>query len=384
MEKTSKFQINEGLAYDDVLLKPSYSEIHPTLVNTTCSLTPHVTLQIPLISSAMDTVTEAPMATALAILGGIGIIHKNMTIQEQVKHIQKVKNYLKIKTNLLKMSKQAAIDKNGKLLVGAAIGITSDAIDRANLLIKAGIDILCIDSAHGHSKPVIELVSAIRKKFPFLSIIAGNVATKEGALSLAKAGANVIKVGIGPGSICTTRIVTGVGIPQITAIYEVAQVLKKSAVSLIADGGIKYSGDITKAIAAGADAVMLGSAFAGVEESPGNIIELQGYKYKSYRGMGSLGAMSAGSSDRYFQDNKTPQKLVPEGVEGLVVFKGKLEEVVTQFVGGLRSGMGYCGAKNLQDLKKAQFIKITNAGLIESHPHQIMITQESPNYFKKY
>ncbi len=373
--------IQEGLAFDDVLLQPNYSQIHPRDVQTFLQLTPKIKLKIPLISSAMDTVTEANLAISLAQLGGLGIIHKNMSIPDQCKHVAKVKSF---PLKNLKKFPEAAVDKNGYLIVGAAIGITDNAIERAKTLIEHGVDILCVDSAHGHSQRVIDLVKKLRAKFPTIEMIAGNVATGEGALALFNAGANVIKVGIGPGSICTTRIVTGVGVPQISAIMNVYAALKNKKAKIIADGGIRFSGDITKALAAGADVVMLGSAFAGVEESPGEVIELQGHKYKSYRGMGSLGAMSAGSNDRYFQDTKNVMKLVPEGVEGLVVFKGRLEEVVYQMVGGLRSGMGYCGADNIDNLKKkAQFVKISNAGLNESHPHQVLITQESPNYKRK-
>ena len=373
--------IQEGLAFDDVLLQPNFSHIHPRDVNVSLQLTPRIKLKIPLISSAMDTVTEAKLAIALAQLGGLGIIHKNMSISDQSKHVSDVK---KLPLKNLKKFPDAAIDKKGCLIVGAAIGITDNALERAKSLIDSGVDILCVDSAHGHSKRVIDLIASIRKKFPTIEMIAGNVATGAGALALYNAGANVIKVGIGPGSICTTRVVTGVGVPQISAIMNVYAALKNKKVKIIADGGIKFSGDITKALAAGADVVMLGSAFAGVEESPGDVIELQGYKYKSYRGMGSLGAMSAGSNDRYFQDTKNVMKLVPEGVEGLVVFKGKLEEVVFQMIGGLRSGMGYSGAADINTLKKtAQFVKISNAGLNESHPHQVLITHDSPNYKRK-
>ncbi|MCX8472961.1 MAG: IMP dehydrogenase [Sediminibacterium sp.] len=373
--------IQEGLAFDDVLLQPNFSHIHPRDVNVSLQLTPRIKLKIPLISSAMDTVTEAKLAIALAQLGGLGIIHKNMSISDQSKHVSDVK---KLPLKNLKKFPDAAIDKKGCLIVGAAIGITDNALERVKSLIDSGVDILCVDSAHGHSKRVIDLIASIRKKFPTIEMIAGNVATGAGALALYNAGANVIKVGIGPGSICTTRVVTGVGVPQISAIMNVYAALKNKKVKIIADGGIKFSGDITKALAAGADVVMLGSAFAGVEESPGDVIELQGYKYKSYRGMGSLGAMSAGSNDRYFQDTKNVMKLVPEGVEGLVVFKGKLEEVVFQMIGGLRSGMGYSGAADINTLKKtAQFVKISNAGLNESHPHQVLITHDSPNYKRK-
>lgn len=440
-----------------------------------------------MLSAAMDTVTEAPLAIALAREGGIGILHKNMPIEKQVEQVRKVKrsesgliidpitlhaeatiadalrlmkenkiggipivdnsqklvgiltnrdlrfednNRRKVKEVMtkdklitapegtdLKMAEKilqkykieklpvvsksgkliglityrdilqlqsyplAVKDEYGRLLVGAALGITPDILDRAAALMQIGVDVVCLDSAHGHHEGVIKAVKSIKKNFAKLQVIAGNIGTAAGAKALAEAGADAVKVGIGPGSICTTRIVAGAGVPQITAVLEAASALKPRGIPLIADGGIRYTGDMVKALAAGANAVMMGSVFAGVEESPGEAIIFEGRKFKQYRGMGSIGAMSQGSSDRYFQDVEDGiKKLVPEGIEGRVAFKGNLSEVVTQYVGGLRAGMGYCGAKDLEALQQAQFIKITNAGMQESHAHDIEITKEAPNY----
>lgn len=479
----------EGLTFDDVLLTPAYSQVLPREVNTQTRLTKNISLNIPLVSSAMDTVTEAVLAIALAREGGIGILHKNMTIDEQTAQVRKVKrsesgliidpitlhvdaligdalrlmkenkiggipivnnNKLvgiltnrdlrfetdkkrKVQevmtkenlitapegTDLVKAEKilqqykveklpvvkrdgtliglityrdilqvqshpYAVKDEYGRLRVGAALGITRDMLDRAAALQQIGVDVVCLDSAHGHSKGVIEALKTVKKSFKNLEVIAGNIATAAGAVALAEAGADAVKVGIGPGSICTTRVVAGTGVPQITAILEAASELEKLNVPLIADGGIRYTGDMVKAIAAGADTVMMGNVFAGVEESPGETIIYEGRKFKAYRGMGSIGAMTQGSSDRYFQDVEDDiKKLVPEGIEGRVAFKGNLKEVVQQFTGGLRAGMGYCGAADLQALKKATFIKITHAGVRESHAHDIEITKESPNYSRK-
>ncbi|MFP5042786.1 IMP dehydrogenase [Parasediminibacterium sp. JCM 36343] len=480
-----------GLTYDDVLLMPSYSEILPRDVNIQSQLTKEITLNIPMLSAAMDTVTEANLAIALAREGGVGILHKNMSIDKQAEQVRKVKrsesgmiidpitlledatvgdalrmmkdnkiggipivsptNMLvgiltnrdlrfeignkskKVKevmtaTNLItapegtdlkkaeKILQQYKIEKlpivsskgeliglityrdilqrrnnpnavkdtYGRLLVGAALGITKDMLDRAAALQHVGVDIVTLDSAHGHSKGVIDALKNLRKNFPALQIIAGNIGTADGALALAEAGADAIKVGIGPGSICTTRIVAGAGVPQLTAIMEAAHALKDSGVPLIADGGIRYTGDMVKALAAGANAVMMGSVFAGVEESPGETIIFEARKFKEYRGMGSLGAMSQGSGDRYFQDVEDDiKKLVPEGIEGRVAYKGSLSEIVYQYAGGLRAGMGYCGAKNIQELQKATFIQITNAGMKESHAHDVDVTKEAPNYSRK-
>ncbi|MEO5999345.1 MAG: IMP dehydrogenase [Chitinophagaceae bacterium] len=480
----------EGLTFDDVLLTPAYSQVLPREVNTQTKLTREISLNIPMISSAMDTVTEANLAIALAREGGMGILHKNMSIEKQVEEVRKVKRSesgliidpitLHIEATIgdaLKLMKENNIggipivdtnnklvgiltnrdlrfetDKNrkvqevmtkdnlvlapegtdlkkaekilrqykveklpvvkkdrtlvglityrdilqvrshpdavkddfGRLRVGAALGITNDMLDRAAALQNIGVDVVCLDSAHGHTKGVIDGLKSIKKNFKHLQVIAGNVGTASGAKALADAGADAVKVGIGPGSICTTRIVAGAGVPQITAVMEASSVLAGMNVPLIADGGIRYTGDMVKALAAGADTVMMGSVFAGVEESPGNTIIYEGRKFKEYRGMGSIGAMTQGSKDRYFQDVEDDiKKLVPEGIEGRVAFKGSLKEVVQQYTGGLRAGMGYCGAKDLATLKKASFIKITNAGMRESHAHDIEITKEAPNYSRK-
>ena len=477
----------EGLTFDDVLLVPSYSDVLPREVNISTQLTKDISLNIPLLSAAMDTVTESTLAIALAREGGIGILHKNMSIDRQAEQVRKVKrsesgliidpvtlhvnatiaDALKLmkekkiggipivdtsnklvgiltnrdlrfetnkakkvsevmtKENLVtapegtdlqkaekilqnyKIEKLPVVKKNGQLIglityrdilqlqshphavkdefgrlrVGAALGITNDMLDRTAALQHIGVDVVCLDSAHGHTKGVVESLKLLKKNFKKLRVIAGNIATASGAKALAEAGADCVKVGIGPGSICTTRIVAGSGVPQITAILEAASTLKKMKVPIIADGGIRYTGDFVKALAAGASTVMMGGVFAGVEESPGETIIYEGRKFKQYRGMGSIGAMQQGSSDRYFQDVEDGiKKLVPEGIEGRVPFKGNLSEIVTQFVGGLRAGMGYCGARNIDELQKAQFIKITNAGMRESHAHDVAITKESPNY----
>ncbi|MBU6157607.1 MAG: IMP dehydrogenase [Bacteroidetes bacterium] len=477
----------EGFTFDDVLLVPSYSQVLPRETDITTRLTPNISLNIPLLSAAMDTVTEAGLAIALAREGGIGILHKNMSIEEQAAQVRKVKRSesgliidpvtlpesatiaealmlmrenkiggipiinaqkklvgiltnrdLRFETNLkrkvsevmtsqnlivapegtdLKKAKtilskhkieklpvvkkdgtliglityrdilqlqshpNAVKDAYGRLIAGAALGITSDLFERADALQQVGVDIVTLDSAHGHSKGVIDALRALKKQFKKLEVIAGNVGTAAGAKALADAGASAVKVGIGPGSICTTRIVAGTGVPQLTAIMEAAHVLKGKNVSIIADGGIRYTGDLVKALAAGASCVMMGSVFAGTEESPGETIIYEGRKFKQYRGMGSIGAMQQGSSDRYFQDvEEGIKKLVPEGIEGRVPFKGSVAEIVHQYTGGLRSGMGYCGAKNIQELQQAKFVKITNAGMKESHAHDVEITKESPNY----
>lgn len=477
--------VKEGLTFDDVLLIPAKSEVLPRDVDLRTKLSDTVTLNIPLISAGMDTVTESAMAIAMARQGGIGIIHKNMTIEQQASEVDRVKrsesgvitnpfslsphhtvadadalmgkfrisgvpivdegNHLigiltnrdmrfvhdfstpikdvMTKENLVtapvgttlqqaeailqkhKIEKlplvdeqnilqglitikdiekniqypNAAKDLQGRLLCGAAVGVTADTFDRAAALVKAGVDVLVIDTAHGHSKGVIDTVKEIRKQYPQLTIVAGNVATGQATRELIEAGASVVKVGIGPGSICTTRVVAGIGVPQITSIYDCAQEARKYNIPIIADGGIKYSGDLPKAIAAGASAIMIGSLFAGTEESPGEFEIYQGRRFKVYRGMGSIGAMKAGSKDRYFQENE--QKLVPEGIEGRVPYKGPLAEVTYQLIGGLRAGMGYCGTKTIQDLtRNGQFIRITGAGLRESHPHDVQITKEAPNY----
>ncbi len=482
----SKFQ-REGLTFDDVLLVPAKSEVLPKDVDLSVQLTEKIKLNIPVISAGMDTVTEAKMAIAMARQGGLGIIHKNMSIDEQAEQVETVKRSengvitdpffltpthqvydaehlmgkyrisgvpivnneeeqklvgiitnrdlrfiqdysLKIddvmtKENLVtapvgttleeaeKMLQQykieklpivsedgtlkglitikdiekviefpnAAKDAHGRLLVGAAVGVTKDTLMRVEKLVKAHVDVITIDTAHGHSQGVIETVKEIRAAYPELAIIAGNVATAEATRELIEAGADVIKVGIGPGSICTTRVVAGVGVPQITAVYDCASEARKHGKSIIADGGIKYSGDIVKALAAGGHVVMLGSMLAGTTESPGETEIFQGRRFKVYRGMGSIGAMERGSKDRYFQEDA--KKLVPEGIEGRLPYKGPLADTIHQLTGGIRSGMGYCGAHNLEKLRnEAQFIKMTGAGLRESHPHDVQITKEAPNY----
>ena len=485
--KKSNKIISEGLTFDDVLLVPAYSQILPRDVDISSTLTENIRLNIPMLSAAMDTVTEAELAIAMAREGGLGVLHKNMSIQQQAEQVRKVKRSesgliidpvtlnpdstigeaLKLmrenkiggipivdaqhklvgiltnrdlrfetnsnnkvstvmtKENLItapegtdlkkaelifkknKIEKLPVVNKSGKLIglitfgdilklkshpnalkdsfgrliVGAGVGITSDIIERVDALYHVGVDVICLDSAHGHTKGVIDALKQIKKSYKNISVIAGNVATGAGALALVNAGADAIKVGIGPGSICTTRIVAGTGVPQITAVMEVAAALKNKRVGIISDGGIRYTGDMVKALAAGATCVMMGNMFAGTEESPGETIIYEGRKFKQYRGMGSLGAMAQGSSDRYFQDaDADVKKFVPEGIEGRVAFKGHLKEVVHQFTGGLRAGMGYCGAGNIKSLQQAQFVKITHAGIRESHAHDIFITKEAPNY----
>ena len=477
--------LKEGLTFDDVLLVPRKSQVLPKDVNIQTYLTKDIKLNIPLMSAGMDTVTESKMAISMARQGGIGIIHKNMTIEEQALEVDKVKRsesgvivdpfYLSkehtikdaddimarykisgvpivdndnkligIITNrdikfeddlnkkidevmtkenlvtaregidlveaqaILKQHKieklpivdeeghlkglitikdiekkiqypNSAKDSRGRLLCGAALGISADLMDRVDALVKANVDVVVLDSAHGHSKGVIDALKKVKSAYPELQVIAGNVATPEATEDLIKAGADCVKVGIGPGSICTTRVVAGIGVPQVTAVMDCAEVGHKYGVPVIADGGIKYSGDIVKAIAAGASVCMMGSMFAGTEESPGEIVLYRGRSYKTYRGMGSIGAMEKGSKDRYFQNDA--KKLVPEGVEGMVAYKGKAEDIVYQMIGGLKSGMGYCGSATIKDLMdNAQFIKITAASLKESHPHDITITKEAPNY----
>ncbi len=359
---SNKF-FGEGLTYDDVLLVPEYSEVLPNEVNISTKFSKNIHINVPIISAAMDTVTESNMAITMAHLGGIGVIHKNMTIELQTLEVQKVK------------------ETDNNLKVAAAIGVSGDSFSRAQSLIKAGVDALVIDTAHGHSKGVTKILKDLKNKYPDTDIIVGNIATAEAAKFLVAAGADAVKVGIGPGSICTTRIVAGVGFPQLTAILEIANALKGTGIPIIADGGIRFSGDISKAIAAGADSVMLGSLLAGTDETPGETILVDGEKYKIYRGMGSLDAMEKGSKDRYFQEQENnTKKLVPEGIVGRVVYKGMVADVMHQFIGGLKAGMGYCGAKNINEQKKARFVKITSAGMSESHPHSITITKKAPNY----
>lgn len=486
---SSKF-LFEALTYDDVLLVPAFSDVLPRETSTVGSLTKKIKLNIPIISAAMDTVTEAELAIGIALEGGLGFIHKNMTIAEQAEQVRKVKRsqsgmiqdpvtlqinstvrdaekimreykiggipvvddnnkllgiitnrdlrfqkdmslpieQIMTKENLItapegitlekaevilqkyKIEKLPIVNKKGKLTglvtykdilkkknkpnacqdeygrlrVGAAVGVTPDVVERITALKNSGVDIISIDTAHGHSKGVIDAAKRVRKKFPSLQLVVGNIATGEASKALAKAGADAVKVGVGPGSICTTRIVAGIGLPQLSAVYEAAKALRGSDVKVIADGGIRFSGDVVKALAAGADSVMIGSLLAGTEEAPGEMIIYEGRKFKTYRGMGSLEAMDDGSKDRYFQDAEDDiKKLVPEGISGRVPFKGSVAEVLYQLVGGLKAGMGYCGAKNLDKLKSAKFVKITSAGVHESHPHDVTITREAPNYSRK-
>ena len=486
LEDQNKFS-GKGLTFDDVLVLPGYSEILPRDVDITTRLTRQIRINIPLVSAAMDTVTESELAIALAREGGLGIIHKNMPVDQQALLVKKVKRSesgmikepiclhqnatvgealwlmkehrisgilitddqerltgiltnrdlffekdssklvsevmtkekLIVGRNDLTFSEAEAIlqkhrieklpvidddgkikglftlrdikkikdnpnackDEFGRLRVGAAVGVSVNTLDHVDMLIKAGVDLVAVDSAHGHSIGILDLVKNIKKHYPDLQVIAGNVGTAEGAKAIADAGADAVKVGIGPGSICTTRIIAGIGVPQLTAIYEAARALKGSGIPVIADGGIKYSGDIVKAIVAGADCIMAGSLFAGVEEAPGETIIFEGRKFKHYRGMGSLEAMKLGSGDRYFQDPEDDiKKLVPEGIVGRVPYKGTLQEVVYQHIGGLKAGMGYSGSKNIEELQKARFIQITPAGIRESHPHDVTITKEAPNY----
>ncbi|KRK36349.1 IMP dehydrogenase [Levilactobacillus parabrevis] len=368
----------EGITFDDVLLIPAESHVLPNEVDLSVQLAPNLKLNVPFLSASMDTVTETTMATTMARNGGLGVIHKNMSAESQAKMVADVKAI----ANDADQYPNAAVDANNHLLVAAAVGVTSDTFDRADALLKAGADAIIIDTAHGHSAGVLRKVAEIRQQFPDATLIAGNVATGEGTRALFEAGVDVVKVGIGPGSICTTRVVAGVGVPQITAIYDAANVAREFGKPIIADGGIKYSGDIVKALAAGGNAVMFGSMLSGTDEAPGDIIEDGGKKYKTYRGMGSLASMSHGSADRYFQGGvNEANKLVPEGIEARVEYKGSVNDIIFQMVGGLRSGMGYTGSANVQSLiDNAQFVRISNAGLIESHPHDVQITKAAPNY----
>ena len=481
--------LKEGLTYDDVLVVPAYSEVLPHMVDISTKFTKNITLNIPVVSAAMDTVTESKMAIAIAQEGGIGVLHKNMSIEQQALEVRKVKrsesgmildpitltmsatvgdafklmrensiggipivdgqmNLLGIVTNrdlrfekdmslsissvmtteelvtaslsdlknaenILKDNKieklpivdvnnklvglitfkdiiknrlrpNACKDKYGRLRVAAAVGVTNDVLERVAALVKVSVDAIIIDTAHGHTKGVIDLLKKVKTSFPELDIVVGNIATGAAAQALINAGADAVKVGIGPGSICTTRIIAGIGVPQLTAIMDVAQVTQKNNIPLIADGGIRYSGDIVKALVGGASTVMLGSIIAGVEEAPGETIIFEGRKFKSYRGMGSIEAMERGSKDRYFQSEEVDiQKLVPEGIVGRVPYKGTLGEVIHQMIGGLRAGMGYTGSASINDLSKAEFLKITAAGVVESHPHDVTITSEAPNYSRK-
>ncbi len=354
--------IKESLTFDDVLLLPKYSEVLPSETDISVNLTNKISLKVPFLSSAMDTVTESKMAIAIANSGGIGVIHRNLNIKNQTNEILKV--------------------KKKKLLVGAAVGTNKEDFDRAKSLMESGCDLIVLDTAHGHSAKVLKTLSKLKKIKNMPPICVGNIATREAAKRLYNSGADIIKVGIGPGSICTTRMVAGIGVPQITAIMEVKEALKNKNIKIISDGGIKFSGDLAKAIAAGADAIMMGSIFAGTDESPGKKFKIKGKIYKSYRGMGSIGAMSSGSANRYFQKKfKNKSKFVPEGVEGRVEYKGNVSKIIYQLQGGLRSSMGYIGAKNMRDISKnAKFTKITKAGFYESMVHSVEMTQKTINY----
>ena len=354
--------IKESLTFDDVLLLPQYSDILPSETDISLQLTKNILLKVPFLSSAMDTVTESKMAISIAHAGGLGVIHRNLNIVDQTKEIKKVK------------------EKN--LLVGAAVGTNKDDLERARSLVTNGCDLIVIDTAHGHSEKVLKILSKLKRISKKIPICVGNIATAAAAKKLYNSGADIIKVGIGPGSICTTRMVAGIGVPQISAIMEVKQELKKKKIKIISDGGIKFSGDVAKALAAGADAIMMGSIFAGTDESPGKKFKIKGKIFKEYRGMGSIGAMSSGSANRYFQKNfKDKSKFVPEGVEGRVEYKGNVSKIIYQLKGGLRSSMGYIGAKNLSQISKnAKFIKITKAGFYESMVHSVEMTQKTINY----
>ncbi|NLC41270.1 MAG: IMP dehydrogenase [Erysipelothrix sp.] len=368
--------VKQGYTFDDVLLVPSYSSVVPSQVVLGTRLSDKIQLKMPLVSAAMDTVTEEKMARQLAILGGLGILHKNMPIEAQAEMVRRVKS------SPVESPESAAIDRQGRLLCGAAVGVGESTLDRVKALVEAGVDIVTIDSAHGHSAGVIETIKMVHEAYPDLDIMGGNIISAAGATDLIYAGCTSVKVGIGPGSICTTRVISGVGVPQLTAIADVASVAKQYNVSVIGDGGIKQSGDIVKAIACGADAVMLGGLFAGCEETPGEIIEVFGQKVKQYVGMGSLSAMVRGSSDRYFQGGvKELNKLVPEGIEATVNYKGPVSDVTYQLLGGLRSGMGYCGTETIQLLKEnGRFMTISTNGLQESHPHDVKNIKDAPNY----
>lgn len=363
---------SEWFSFDDVMLLPGYSRVFKDEIDLSAKLTRNITLKIPLVSSPMDTVTEWEMAGELAGLGGLGIIHRNLTIGQQAEMVEKVKK--------IKKGKESVFDKKGRLLVGAAVGVGEDLFPRLKALVKVGADVVCLDSAHGHAEYIIEATKKIKEKYSNLDLISGNVGTEKGFFNLCEAGADGIRVGVGPGAICTTRIISGVGVPQISAIADCAPIARKHGVGLIADGGIKQSGDITKALAAGGDTVMMGGMFAKLKEAPGKIVIIKNKKYKQYRGMGSVAAMKKGSASRYGQ-GKEDKKMVAEGVEGLVPYKGKLKDNVFQLLGGLKSGMEYIGADSIRQMwEKANFVRITHSGLTESHPHNLIITEMGENY----
>ncbi len=367
--------IGESLTYDDVLLLPALSDVLPSEVATHTAPTRRITLSIPLVSAAMDTVTEAELAVAMARLGGLGFVHKNMSTEAQAAHV------LRVKEAAVGDAATACIDVSGRLRVGAAVGPGPEGRARVEALVRAGVDVVCVDTAHGHSQRVLDSVKALKDMMPDLQVIAGNIATGEAAAALVNAGADAVKVGVGPGSICTTRIVAGVGVAQLTAVMDAVEAASAAGVPVIADGGIKFSGDLVKAIAAGAHVAMIGSLLAGSAESPGGWLEVDGRRFKAYRGMGSLGAMEKGSSDRYAQQGVEARKLVPEGIEARVPYRGTVAEIVYQLVGGLRSGMGYTGSSQIEDLRtRARFVRITAAGLRESHVHDVVVTTEAPNY----
>ena len=368
--------MEEGLTFDDVLLVPQYSSVLPQEAETKTKLTRNIELKIPLVSAAMDTITESKMAITMAKLGGIGVIHRAMTPSAQATKVKKVKEYKDF------IKDTASLDKNGHLMVAAAIGVGKDSQERAEALISAGVDVIVVDTAHSHSKMVLDRVVELRKSFPNAELIVGNVVTYDAGRDLIERGADAVKVGIGPGSICTTRIIAGVGVPQLTAVMEVSRACRQSGIPVIADGGIKFSGDIVKALAAGASSVTIGGLFAGTDESPGEIFSDGEQNFKSYRGMGSLGVMQANGGDRYFQKSTTDaSKIIPEGVEAKVPHRGPIEDIIYQLVGGLKSGMGYCGAKTVEKLwLKAKFLKITKAGVFESHPHNVILVKKPPNY----
>ena len=362
--------VMEGLTFDDVLLIPAHSDVLPRDVDVSTRFTREISLSAPIATSAMDTVTEAAMAAAMARIGGIGVIHKNMSLDLQCAEVHKVK--------------ACATTDGHSLAVAAAVGINAHSLDNIAALKDAGVDAVVLDTAHGHSEMVLQTLRKARKAFPSMQMVAGNIATAEAALALKDCGVDAVKVGIGPGSICTTRIVAGIGVPQLTAIMNVSEALEGSGIPVIADGGIRYSGDIVKALAAGGDCIMAGSLFAGTDETPGEVMEENGKRFKQFRGMGSLPAMEKGSKDRYFQDMEADiKKLVPEGVVAKAPCKGPVADIVYQLIGGLRAGMGYCGARNLAALHKASFVRITAAGMIESHPHDIAMACDAPNYKAK-
>jgi len=371
--------IKKAYTFDDVLLVPAFSEVLPNEVSLKTKLTRNINLNIPIISAAMDTVTESAMGIALALEGGIGIIHKNLSPEDQAAEVEKVKKYIVNQ----EVTPNAVTDSQGRLLIGAALGVGPDLMKRATALADKGVDVFTLDSAHGHSKGIIEALKELKRNFPEIDVIAGNIVTAEAAQTLVYAGADAVKIGVGPGAICTTRVVAGVGVPQLTAVNDVYEQLINQDVGIIADGGIKFSGDISKAIAVGAYTVMLGRMLAGTDEAPGELLEKNGRKFKTYVGMGSIAAMKRGSKDRYFQEKQSSNKLVPEGIEAIVNYKGAVKNILYQLTGGLRAGMGYCGAGNIEDMRHhARFVEISNAGLTESHPHDVMITKSAPNYEK--